>query len=79
MLASDRKNEGLPRSFPQNIFFNLQGWYGIHPSIQPPHTRDLLSHDDRNYTPQAPLAAENDAGWDSEAEMEDPVDIATHA
>lgn len=79
MSASDRKNEGLPRSFPQDIFFNLQGWFGTRPSIQPPHTRDLLSPDDRNYTPQAPSAAENDAGWDSEAETEDPVDTATHA
>jgi hypothetical protein len=47
--SAKRKAEGLPRSFLQDIFDAIHDWYGNRPSIQPLHTRDLLSHDDGNY------------------------------
>ena len=50
--VAERKSEGLPCSFSQDIFFNINKWYGTRPSMQPPHIRDLLLHDDGSYSNQ---------------------------
>lgn len=46
---AERKAEGLPCSFPQDVFDGIHKWYGRRSSIQPPHVRDLLSNEDRNF------------------------------
>ena len=28
LTPAERKSEGLPRSFPQDIFYNIHDWYG---------------------------------------------------
>ena len=44
--------------------------------MQPPHTRDLLSQDDRNYSTQAPLNREKEEAQESDFMSENPMDIA---
>ena len=38
LTATERKSEGLPRSFAQDTFYSIHEWYGRRPSMQPPHT-----------------------------------------
>ena len=33
LSTKEQKAEGLPRSFPQNVFSNIHDWYGERPSI----------------------------------------------
>jgi hypothetical protein len=48
---AERKAEGLPRVFAQNVYEAIHEWYGNRPMIQPPHVRDMLAPNDRNYRP----------------------------
>jgi hypothetical protein len=57
----ERLAGGLPRSFSQETFNQLHEWNGRRPHITPPHVRDLLAPNDRNY----------------QANDEDPHDSAT--
>lgn len=43
---TQRRMEGLPRCFPQDLFDQIDAWYGTQPAITPPHRRDLLSDGD---------------------------------
>lgn len=47
--ADERKAQGLPRSFMYEVFYYLNSWNKDRPTIQPPHTRDLLSPYDKNF------------------------------
>ena len=49
LTTSERKSEGLPQSFSQQLFHGIHEWFESKPSMHPPHTRDLLSPDDGNY------------------------------
>jgi hypothetical protein len=71
LTAADRKGEGLPRVFSEEVYFGINEWYGTRPSMNPPHTRDLLSTEDSNY--QVPT---NLSQADSDQELDDPMDIA---
>ena len=48
LTAADRKAEGLPRSFSEEVYSDINEWFGQRPSITPPHTRDLQSNEDSN-------------------------------
>ena len=76
MTATERKSEGLPRSFPQDLFHSIHEWFGSRPSMQPPHTRDLLSHEDGNYETQARVTVDDEEAHDSDPVTEDAMDIA---
>ena len=76
LSVSERKIEGLPHSFPQDVFNNIHKWYGTRPSMQPPHTRDLLSHDDGNQDIRRPPSMLNEEVEDTDPQSEDPMDIA---
>jgi len=49
MDADDRKAQGLPRFFLYNVFKQIDAWNGTHPSIQLPHTKNLMSPHDKNF------------------------------
>lgn len=49
MGKDEKKAEGLPRSYPEDVFNCIHEWFSSRPSIRPPHTRDLLAADDGNY------------------------------
>ena len=76
LTVPERRKEGLPRSFPKDQFYSLHEWYGTRPSMQPPHTRDLLFHEDGNYSSFRPPAAVTEDLADTDQENEDPMDIA---
>ena len=76
LTIADRKSEGLPRSFFQELFHSINDWFGTWPNMQPPHTRDLLSHEDGNYQYQAPMLTEDEQVQDSDPITKDPMDIA---
>lgn len=74
MNPAERKAEGLPRVFAQDVYDSIHEWYGNRPMIQPPHVRDLLAPQDANY--RAPLStAQNDYDGESEPETDDPSDF----
>ena len=74
--SADRKAEGLPRQFSQDIFNTIHEWFGQRPQIQPPHVRDLLSPTDVNYSaPQQELPDDNGVG-DSEPDTDDPFEMS---
>ena len=75
MTTANRKTKGLPRSFPRNIFDNIHDWFGKRPTMQPPHTRDLLSEDDNNYMPTRLGSTQNGEEGDNELEGEDAMDV----
>jgi len=76
MTATDRKSEGLPRSFAKDLFYSIHEWFGSHPSMQPPHTRDLLSREDANYNVNLQRNIDHPKVQDSDPISEDPMDIA---
>ena len=51
LSASDQKNEGLPKQFPEEFFRAIHEWFGDRPQITPPHVRDILRPNDGNYRP----------------------------
>lgn len=77
LTSAEKKREGLPKSFPQDLFFSIHEWFGKRPTMLPPHTRDLLSQDDGNYRSQPLPKDADDEVQVSEQEGEDPMDIAT--
>ena len=76
LIAADRKGEGLSRMFSKEVYFGINEWYGTRPSMNPPHTRDLLSTEDSNYQVPTNLSREVDSQADSDQEPDDPMDIA---
>lgn len=73
LTSADRKAEGLPRQFAQDIFEQIHDWFGNRPQIQPPRVRDLLAMNDRNYSRPAPELENFADEADSEPETEDPL------
>lgn len=69
--ADQRKAQGLPRSFPYEVFHHVNSWNKDRPTIQPPHTRDTLSPHDGNFeggtsSPvRPPLTGSGDRAFDS--------------
>ena len=57
---SDRRREGLPRCFPQDLYNQIHEWYGKQPAITPPHRRDLLSTSDCVYDTPSNSSDETD-------------------
>lgn len=54
MSAAQKKKDGLPRSFPQDIFFQIHAWYGQQPTQTPPLAMDWLStENNKQQTPTA--------------------------
>jgi hypothetical protein len=41
LSSADRTAEGLPKTFVQELFNQINKWYGQRPQIAPPHIRDL--------------------------------------
>ena len=76
MTASERKNEGLPHCFAKDLFYSIHEWFGSRPSMQPPHTRDLLSHEDGNFNIHRQQPASEQDVQDNDPISEDPMDIA---
>lgn len=50
MFEADKKTDSLPCSFHEDKFFSIYDWYGRSLVMQPPHTRDLLSVGDIDYS-----------------------------
>lgn len=75
LSTTQRKEEGLPKQFPQEIFGAIDEWYGNRPIIQPPHVRDLLSPNDNNYRANERVeeGPEDDT---SIQDSDDPMDLA---
>ncbi|KAG0571202.1 hypothetical protein M758_6G209500 [Ceratodon purpureus] len=48
MNPSEKKLEGLPRVFAQDVYEAIHEWFANMPMIQPPHTHDMLSPSDGN-------------------------------
>ena len=70
------KSEGLPHSFAKDLFYSIHEWFSSCPSMQPPHTRDLLSHEDSNFDMRRQHASHDEEVQDSDPMTEDPMDIA---
>ena len=68
-----KKSEGLSKSFPQEIFFAIHDWYSSTPSVNPPHTRDMMAAGDSNYDPTVNVQALTLAGLASDNDSEDPL------
>ena len=75
MSSQERKAEGLPKQFVEEFFHSIHEWYGSRPQIQPPHVRDLLASNDRNYQPRDSDEPHGEEDG-SEPETEDPMDMA---
>ena len=75
LSSTERRSEGLPTVFAQEFFAAIHEWYGNRPQMRPPHVRDLLSPNDRNY--QAQDGEQEGQEDNSEEEAEDPMDFAT--
>ena len=71
----ERKNEGLPRSFSQDIFNNINEWFENRSSMQPPHTRDLLSNEDSNYSAPSRQSQGGNDVCDTDADNDDPMQV----
>ena len=65
--ADERKSQGLPRSFSYDVFKQINAWNGNRPSIQPPHTRDLMSPHDKNFEcgPSTPVRGQRNPSIES--------------
>ena len=75
LSAAQRKEEGLPKQFPHDIFVAIHEWCHNRRQIQPPHVRDLLAPNDANYRPkEVEDEAEDDDTNDDNSE--DPMDLA---
>ena len=76
LTAVDRKAKGLPRLFSEEVYFDINEWFGWRPSITPPHIRNLQLNKDNNLqvpTNQSDCMQDH---TDSDADTEDPMDIA---
>lgn len=49
MSDAVKRAEGLPRSFPEDIFLSIRDGYGQGPAMQPLHSRDTMSTQDTDY------------------------------
>ena len=74
LSSNERKAEGLPKHFAEDIFQSIHAWFGSRPQIQPLHVRDTMAPNDRNYQ----LDDNRDEHGDedhSNPETEDPTDM----
>ena len=71
LSSTERQSESLPRHFAQEFFYAIHEWYGNRPQMRPPHVRDLLSPNDKNY--QAHEGEQEGQEENSEEETEDPM------
>lgn len=76
LTAADRRSEGLPRQFGQDVFDAIHEWYGNRPQMQPPHVRDTLAPNDSNYRWPQPDTQINAEEADIEPDMEDPLELS---
>lgn len=72
--STERKGEGLPRLFAQDVYYAIHEWFGNRPQIQPPHVRDLLANNDGNYRANSHATQEGDEEVQSEPDTEDPLE-----
>lgn len=78
LSQAQRKEEGLPKQFSQEMYNAINDWYGARPQIQPPHVRDTLAPNDKNCTThQRQQQVPDDAN--SEDDTEDPMDPPAEA
>ena len=75
LSATERKEEGLPRHFPQDIYTAIDEWYGNRPQINPPHVRDLLAGNDDNYRAQH-IHQDIQDDNSNDQDIDDPMDMA---
>lgn len=54
LTRNDRKQEGLPILFFQELYAAIQEWFSDRPLINPPHLRDVFSPHDTNFLPNVP-------------------------
>ena len=73
--TTERKEEGLPKHFPQDIYIAIDDWYGNRPQINPPHVRDLLAANDDNYRAQH-IQQEIQDDNTNDQDIDDPIDMA---
>lgn len=76
LSPTDRREEGLPKQFSEEVFHAIDEWNGNRPLINPPHVRDLLAANDGNYREQHQQNQHTEED-NSEEESHDPVDPAT--
>lgn len=76
MNPAERKAEGLPRSFAEDVFHSIHEWFGTRPNMLPERRRDLLVNNDyyQHKTPANTHSTDNEGPCDVEAE--DAMDIA---
>lgn len=74
MSCSQKKSEGLPQCFPEEVFMSIHEWYKYKPTMQPVHTRDLLSVDDTDFM-SAMAASDNIEGGGNNSTA-DEYDVA---
>ena len=78
LSATERKEEGLSKHFPQDIYTTIDEWYGNRPQINPPHIRDLLAANDDNYRAQH-IQQEIQDDNTNDQDIDDPMDMAVAA
>ena len=77
LSSNERRAEGLPTQFSQEVFEAINEWYGNRPQIQPPHVRDLFAPTDNNYIGHDNQTSEGEED-PSEPDIEDPMDFPVH-
>jgi len=76
MSQDDRKKMGLPKLFSEEIYYGMNEWFQLRPTMQPPHTRDLLSSKDRNHEPSSGSVLVNEVHEVSDDDNKDVMDVA---
>jgi hypothetical protein len=49
LRSKERKERRFPPQFFEEVYVKMHEWLQHKPTIQPPHSRDLLNPDDGNY------------------------------
>lgn len=75
LSLAEKTAEGLPRFYPQDVFFQIHSWYGTRPTVMPPHTRDLMCADDSNFGSPKPTDVNDEDPLDGDDEN-DPIAAA---
>ena len=75
LSASERKTNGLPRLFAQDVYNAIHEWFSNCLQIQPPHVRDLLSNNDGNFRLAYHDTQHERDEVQSEPKTEDPDDM----
>lgn len=73
MSRADKKAEGLPRCFPEDVFTSIHEWYKFKPTMQPAQTHDLLSTDDTDFQSAMAGSDEVDRGVNNSTADDDDV------